>query len=182
LTFVVADLKTDYLLASLLPFLVLPVFALFHSISSQKAILLCVAIVVSFPFTASRIDWWSPNEPQLKVVRTLSEILQNHPNASYFDGIGILPRSPQLLAYIGPADDVGNLSAIEKATKQRPDLILYTSRTALLGQGFVDFLLSQYREIGANLYLRKDLDWKLKVDFPAPPVFLFQTNPREFNQ
>lgn len=175
-----ADLKTPFLLASLLPFFLAPFFVQILTLAKNNrfipAIVLALMLIQS-AWLFNKNNWWQSNKHQKEVIVKVSKLIADHPQWSYFDGLGLLPRSPQLMSYLGPDDDIALEYARLMISQQKPDLILYTSRMMLLGDNFVQYLQKNYRAIGPNLFLKNERGENIQIDFAVPPILLFNLSP-----
>lgn len=184
LSFAAADLKTPYLLASLLPFFLFPLAGALamRPLSTRKLLAFFFLLLGSHALFTARLDWWSSNRHQIEIIRKVSAFLGEHPMYTYFDGLGLLPRSNQLIAYLGPDDDVALEGARRKVLSQKPSVILYNQRMIFLGESYKDYLFKNYRQIAPNLYLRNDLEDDLREDmrFTEIPILLFNLTPIEY--
>lgn len=174
-----SDLKTPYLIASFFPFLILPLVGIIYRwpIKLKYLGLMAFCFICSHFIFTSKMDWWTSNQPQRDVINKLEAFLNKNPTYKYFDGLGILPRSKKIISYIGPNDIVGQTSAFHLVVTKEPEVILYTGRMELLGPSFLDLILSHYRQIGPNIFLRNDLKTESKIELKVAPIFIFGTKP-----
>jgi hypothetical protein len=175
-----ADLKTPFLLASLMPFMIWPaIYWLSHLGLKHKKYLFALVVILVIPYfwTSQRSNWWSTHRYQKEVLVKTNKLLKDHPDWIFFDGMGYLPRANQILSYVGPNDYLSVWHTKRKYFEHNPTLVLYTSRLDLLGDDFRENLLSRYRAIGPNLFLRNDVLGDYAIDFKYPPNLLFHLYP-----
>jgi hypothetical protein len=173
----VADLKTPYLTASYFPFLILPIFLFLKNISFKQIGMLAIFLLVSHISLTNSYSWGSNDLPQKEVIQKISHLLDQNPQWKIFDGLGLFPRSNEVLSYLGPEDERALQGAWYYLKETSPEVVLYTSRLTHLGNEAVELLNSKYFQIAPNLYLRKDLRTDEKIEFKIPPVFLFELYP-----
>lgn len=172
-----SNLKTPYLVGSFFPFLILPVLLASRFFSAKLVSLIAVAIFLSHPLMTKKYNWGGNNIAQKEVIQKVSLVLKENPTWRIFDGLGLFPRSREILSYLGPEDDRAIEGAWVILTSQEPEVVLYSARFSYMGNKLNEWLLNKYNPIAANLYVRKDLKTESKIELSVPPVFLFQTYP-----
>ncbi len=174
-----ADLKTPFLIGSFYLFLMAPFIVIFFDFKFYSAktsialpLLFFVWVVIMQPIQRSFL--FETNTYQKDIIQKLTSFMENHPDYRYFDGLGLLPRSRQILSYLGPSDALSLESAMQKLQTEKPEVILYTSRSMLLKPEFDQLLDSQYEMRDRNLYLKKSLpEQEGKIDFISAPILHF---------
>jgi hypothetical protein len=173
-----ADLKTPFLIASFYPFLLAPALRLvlvggFAWTRSVRFVSIFALLwSVQFVFTQGAY-FILTNQPQKEIILKLEQLLAEHPDFRYFDGLGILPRSNQMLVYLGPSDNISLDHALNLVKTERPDVFLYTSRTMLMSPYIDEVLAKNYKLIGPNIYLRNDKSGVNKIELASPPSVNF---------
>lgn len=163
-----ADLKTPFLISSLLPFVFIPSMTGYVEVLSfPKFKLLKIFFLGWLLLIASQrflLDyqaaWEKPSLGQRHIIRSLDSFLKLNPELIVFDGVGILPRSKQVLAYLGPNDELAIGWATQQLLSKKPDLILTSGRTLALGKDLTDLLAKSYHPIAPGLYIKNEVSFR----------------------
>lgn len=107
--------------------------------------------------------YYYPNEVQYETIQVLEETIKNIPKGKIFDGLGVAPRAPLSLNYLGPYQRMANYGALKRIKKKRPALIVYTARGKLIEPQFSWLLQTHYKPVGIGYWLRKDIEIESEI-------------------
>ena len=136
---------------------------------------LSAVVVVTFVILIFRFSdhYHFSNSVQYKTIRQLEDYVVQIPNGKIFDGLGVVPRGPQFLFYVGPEEEQSNSQIMTLTKADRPELIVYTHRLTLLEPELGPFLQEEYESIGIGYWLRKDIKAEKNLGELPPAFFVF---------
>ncbi len=136
---------------------------------------LTALLVIALAIFSLRISpsYYYPNSIQLQTIQEIESLVKTIPQGHLFDGLGVAPRSPQHLFYVGPDDDQSNSLSLKWVKEKRPEVVVYSARLKLIEPEIGEFLREEYRPIGMGFWLRKDLETTKKMGHLKPAFFVF---------
>ncbi len=136
---------------------------------------LTALLIVTLGVFSVRIspNYFYPNSVQLQTIEEIESLVKSIPQGRLFDGLGVAPRSPQHLFYVGPDDDQSNSLTLKWVKEQRPEVVVYSARLKLIEPEIGDYLRAEYQTIGMGYWLRKDLETTKKMSHLKPAFFIF---------
>ncbi len=122
--------------------------------------------------------YYYSNKIEFETVRKISDFVKGSiPQGKIFDGLAVGPRDSYMLHYVGPDDESAHSQIIEAIKTERPELVSYSSRVALLEPAIGEILRESYKPIGIGYWLRKDIQTKEYLNLAWPPFFVFVYEP-----
>lgn len=146
----------------------------FYKRISIKLISIFFGVLLVVFFYRFSFIYYYPNEIQLKAVGVIDKSIKEIPNGKIFDGLGVAPRVPNYLFYLGPDEPYSNLHIWQSIQEKKPELIVYTVRLGLIKDQIKPFLLEHYKPVGVGYWLRNDLVLPTKdLELLKPAFFIF---------
>lgn len=162
-------LQPFYLIVLLTVFLVI-----FLSPQIEKAkFLYPILFLVSLIILISKFStaYFFDNRSQLVAIKKIEAELGKLKTVRVLDGLGLAPRIPNTLNYVGPHDPNSVQWAEEELLQNRPEFVIFTSRISMLSSEVINFLQIQYRSVGPGYWLRADLMEDVQL-FDLPSAIL----------
>lgn len=154
----------------LLPFFLGSVWGLFFFsiipiLSSIRTRYLLFVLIIGIGIFMARFSEYHhySNRPQYQAIEEIENLVNSIPNGKVFDGLGVAPRAPHIVSYIGPEDQEANISAFVQMITEKPAVVIATHRMALINADVTSFLLNNYKQIGLGYWIRKDIE--IPADF-----------------
>lgn len=148
----------SFLIASLLPFILLPLAILILHLQNKKIASLVVGAVIIFTsivrYNNNALNYNSSFQ-QLEYIKIASKIIEEN-NLHYLDGIGILPRQKHYPCFASPYDEIANTSCLNRILEQPLDSIIITSRLMYVGEQVFKVAETNYQQIIPNLWINKN--------------------------
>lgn len=94
------------------------------------------------------------NLNQRTIIRGYSKYLEQFPEATFYDVIGILPRRNKIYKFVGPGQDFENRKVVKELRKIEPDFILYIAKLSLMEPLISRFLAEEYADLNYGIYAR----------------------------
>ena len=168
-----------FLMASLIPFIYLPVLALLLTGKRNWFKMGVVAFQIIFIISTRTSGFLVPVFNQYRFISVASKLIkENH--FTYLDGIGTMPEQKFYPCFVSPFDELANNGCV--ATDEHPpDVIIITNRLATtLGDTMFNKAQKNYTQIYPNLWvlnssLTQDItdSSNLTFDNLPLPVFIF---------
>ncbi len=153
--------KWPYFLASMLPFMGLPlIFFLDRYKKPFQSIIFSLVIIITPLLMTIPQTLFPHNREQLKAISELEKLFKLLPEGNYFDSVGILPRYPSGLWFLGPSDPQSRAYTLEHLKNNSPDFIFYTTKVNLGAPEIISFLYENYFQKQGDIWIlnkHKDL-------------------------
>ncbi len=153
-------------------FLLLGLIPVLKKVEVKYLTALLIFTLAVFSLRISPIYYY-PNSIQLQTIDEIEGLVKAIPEGRLFDGLGVAPRSPQHLFYVGPDDDQSSSLTLKWVKEKRPEVIVYSPRLKLIEPGIGEFLRAEYQTIGMGYWVRKDLQVGKKMGHLKPAFFIF---------
>ncbi len=160
LTMLIFTEKTQFFIASFLPYFSMHAALLFYDLDKLKmkrfanATLLCSVIVC----LGSGVFWVRLNESennnrmQLETLSGVFELLQRSDVTSFEDFTCLLPTYCTHANFVGPNQPAANRLALESFMKSRPDIFFYLKKARFLEPELSNFLSKNYIDSAKGVY------------------------------
>jgi hypothetical protein len=147
-----------FYMASLLPFIYLPLFIMILRINVNAYIkVLALSAQIIFIFYSKfnlQAFFLESVVHQYKYIAQASRFVRQH-HFSYMDGIGILPQQKFYPCFVSPFDQSSNSNCLTPL--KDPDVIIITGRLSGLGEPIFQKAQNQYTQIYPNLWVINSL-------------------------
>lgn len=149
--------KWEYYLASVIPFVASPsIFLIDKIIKTKKGMFTFLAASIIPLIMTSFANWHVPNKTQFEYIEDFDELNLSFEDPEYFDSLGLLPRAPSILMYVGPNDHEGNVESFEKVKRRRPTFIVYSEKISHARELFQEYLLHEYESVFPGVFIDKE--------------------------
>lgn len=171
----------DFFVASLIPFIYLPlILMLLQTLPEKKLLALTTAHVLFVIATRYTFDiqFYQTNLTQLKFISKISDVVHRN-KLTYLDGIGILPKQTYLPCFVSPLDAMANNYCISLLKEKKPDVVIITNRLLGLGDQIFQLVQNGYTQLYPNFYVLNEYvtdEMKKQQDLSdknGVPVFIF---------
>ena len=167
--------RFSFFAGALLPFLILPAGYFYESYAktpSAQRIWWSIAVLIAIQsfFLTSPQHWWRFNGLELDKIAEIESLMMRVHGAQYFDGLGVLPRQNQVMAYLGPQDEDAILGAIELLRVTTPQFVLKNSRSYLMEPKLSMRLEKEYTEVRRGVFVENKSKDLFKVDLSEKPL------------
>ncbi len=176
--------KHSYFIASFVPLFLLNsstfinyLFEKYMRTKNQKIIFITTIIVfISYQYSLYiKQNPYRSNAYQMQFINYAASLISLN-NLSYIDGFGALPRAKNLNCFVSPSDDFTNKTCLDLVASGQPDVVILTQRLMWL-IGPTENLKQHYKDVGYNIFVKKDLDFKFQAPegmMPGLLVFGFE--------
>jgi hypothetical protein len=169
--------KNSYYLASLLPYVYLPLFVLLNVLFVRKKLKLVG--LMAFTLIAPSLYYgafnsYASNQSQLKYISEMSRVLSDS-RLSYLDGVGIFPRQQFIRCFASPDDEIANAWCTERIQNAEADVVIITGRLNAFVKNSSQILAQDenYRELGSTSYIKKKSPITYTGDLNIIPLIIF---------
>jgi hypothetical protein len=155
--------KLPFFICSLLPLLTCSTaFLIYNNLRDLKLKPQVVLIVFTWigivSFYSIEKSVWSiqndSNKEQVLAINAVEKYLDQYPDLTYYDVIGIIPRKSHLRHFAGPHQEEINALVAKIIMNEQPDLILRVAKFWFFNVDMSNFLFEHYIDIGNGFYLR----------------------------
>ncbi len=175
LSFLIYPEKWDYFFASYIPLIFLPSLYVFSWILKKRARFALVIPLFVTPFYMTHFTGWHfSNKEQIRVIGNLGDLVDNSPEALYFDSTGLLPRHPILMVFYGPGDERAHHNNLDILKEVQPTFIFFTAKVSLGEPEILKFLHLNYKEITEDVWIHSQRT-------PEIPAKITETKPTSLN-
>lgn len=158
--------KTQFFIASLLPFLALHAAMIFYDLEiliayrTKKLLLLLVFSITLLTggYWFKFVDSEDRNDFQLQTLDSTYHFIKDRNIISFQDFNCFIPPMCQLRNFIGPNQPQANKDAMEQLAQARPELVYYIKKAGMLEPRLGEFLSSNYRNIGKGVFVLRGED------------------------
>ncbi len=173
----------EFFVASVVPFIYIPVLLMFLQLWKRYKIVICAAVFSQLAF----VSWvklstgelfYESNLQQLHYISQASALLHKN-RLSYLDGEGILPKQTYVPCFASPLDSIANQGCIDMLKRNRPDVVIVTNRLIAIGEIIFTLLHDDYTQVYPNLYMLNEYvteDVKARINLKGEmglPILIF---------
>lgn len=174
----------EFFVASIVPFIYLPLFLVSLSIWKKSKPIVLSALLAQLIFvgwmkmTSGGGIFYESNFTQLRYISKASSLLHTN-KLTYLDGEGILPKQTYLPCFSSPLDSIANQGCIDMLKRNRPDVVIMTNRLMAIGEVIFTLVQNDYTQIYPNLYMLNEYvteDVKRRINLNSDiglPVIIF---------
>jgi hypothetical protein len=173
----------DFFIASVVPFIYIPLFLKGIQIYHSRPRLVLIAISAQLVFTASlklydNVPLYFSNSVQLSYIAKASALIHKN-RLSYLDGEGILPTQTYLPCFASPMDSAANRGCLDMLSRNLPDVVIVTNRLMIVGDTVFEIVQKNYTQIYPNLFMKNEYvteDVRSRINLGAEvglPILIF---------